>query len=403
MRILVTKVGCVFKTRDYSSNPVGEQGETEGVIRHLIAQGHEVIYFGKSYGLEDLVSHVITPTGFKGTHLADTLTAEEQYAAGDLDYENLKAVGADECDAWIHVLGYSATSSLINNRSGATVQNASINYIGPVILAAKNLGIPIIAVNNDPRTYLKTQEFANQYPECLPIALLDQSEHVKVRTIGRTSVVQKATYARCESWGYLPQLENLATTPCTVIAHAHIKDGCKKAGRADAWEAVLGGNAFDELPGMRVYGNGWQHFPGYTPERFPGVVKGGDVGPLLACCLASPCVAADVGFYTGKPYVLNASGVIPLMFGDGTNPFTWDPDERLVPFDHPTRVVNPGDLARAVDYAEKHYDELHETFREKLVPDFTMLDNCLDDLPKLSTDPDWFWELYGGYRLSRGY
>lgn len=401
MRLLVSKVGSVFHARDLGSNAKGEQGETEGLMRHLIEQGHEVIYFGRARGLERIhgVTYIESTRIGPGMYLGQTYTYEDQCRAADIDEEQLRAIGAHEADAWIQVFGYSAPS-LMNNKTLATPQNAAILYIAPILMAQHRLRIPCIGVNNDPRTYLKSQEAANQWPDLLPIALLDQSEHEKQRIIGGVDVIQRARYAKCESWGYLESVENRRETLCTIVAHAHISDGCRKRARDDSWRNVLLG-AFEELPEMRVYGKGWNHFSMYDeyPDRFPGCIEGGAVAETLAACEFSPCVAADHGFYTGKPYVLVASGVVPLMYGDGTDPFTWDPLSQLVPFDHPTRVVNPGDLARVVRTLD--YDEQLTWFKSILKPDFSVLDTCLDELQqgRLTQDPDGWWNDYGGYRL----
>jgi len=401
--IIITKGGSVFYTREEArkASAVGEQGETEGTIRHLLARGdHQLIYFGQWRGtvLDGLV-HV--PSHIDG--LNEDSLAREQEEAFAADVAALEAVPGFNPVAYINVAGYSPTMSLIDNPNGAQTQAAAVRYQGPMLNVIRHFKLPRIVVNNDPRSYPKDQEMSLCWPEVRPAALLDQCNDERFMTVGGRKYKRRSVWARAESWAYLEPPSTILPReiPCTVIAHAHIRDGCKQRGRHTSWENILAPDidvAQLYNQGMRVYGAGWEHYDGHWDGLFPGKVRPNEVTDLLSRSFTCPAVAAAPGFYTGKVYVCVNAGCVPLLYGDGTDPYTWDPNGIFRPLTSRDRIIQPGDLRRIVDHTMSDYDDHIKRWRYLVKPDFTLFDSCVDDLlagADTSTD-EWFAR-YGGY------
>lgn len=398
MRLVVSKLGGVYRSRDAGSNFKGEQGETEGLLRHLVTEGHSVTYYGRlgeDSELPEGICHVDpTLVDSNGDPFSDMTLAREQERAYTDDARRL-AEHVGEQPVWVQVAGYSSSMSIIDNPKGASVQACAVRYVAPAIGAGHVLGARRVIVNNDPRTYPREQEMTLMWPDVMPVALLDQCEGEVSTVIGGTRCTRRSAYAACESWGYLERVPNTGEHDCVIVAHAHIADGCRQQGRDLAWARCLEG--VETLGDVRVYGKGWEHFSGYDPDRFPGPIPGDRVIPLLATAKCSPCVAAKPGFYTGKPYVLNAAGCVPLMWGDGYDQYTWDPQERLVRLDSPCRVRGAGDLPRAVNHVRSNLSEYREMFDRLLTPKWGVLDECLWELEH-GAGRDDLWDRFGGWR-----
>ncbi len=399
--LLVAKSGGAFFTRAESAknSSSGEQGETEGIIRHL-AQRDDIrlIYFGRAYG--EIPCEIFEPdiNGF-----TEYTTVREQETHWAEDVARMKQLlHGDELIGFVMTAGYSPTFSWVNNPNGAQVQAASVRYQGPVLNILEQFEIPRIVVNNDPRTYPKDQEMSCGWKYARPAALLDQCALDTFQVVGGKKYRRRSVWARPESWAYhLRGLPNTEALSCVVIAHAHITDGCKQRHRNSSWANVLGG----DLPyGLQVWGNGWKAYESYDPNIMLGTLRPNEVMALLNQTMCCPCVAAAPGFYTGKVYVCEAQGCIPILYGDGNDLYTWDPNGILEPLNSPYRVVKPGDLKRIVDLYRLNENlriERRKFWSEATKAHWYYLDNVVSDLVQGRdwNSPDWFEE-YGGYRLA---
>lgn len=403
MSILISKLGMVYRTRaeSASASAVGEQGETEGIIHHLLDRGEKLVYYGSYRGKIPDGLIVVQPSS---RQLDDMSTGKAQRDAFACDVEKL-----DEHAPYygfIQVAGYSPTMCLIDNPNGATVQACTVKYTAPQMMACEHYQIPRCVLNCDPRNYPKEQEMSLVSDWWRPKALLDQIDFERVTTIGRRKYLRRSVYAGVERWAKLYRFAAEKTIPCTVVAHAHMKDGLGSSGPTgatcmEAWKQILAPRYDVESlfeRGMAIYGKGWQHFPGGLPnDMWKGVIRPHLVEEVLARSKCGPIVTAMPGFYTGKIMVYLAQDCVPLLWGDGTDPHTYDRHGRFLDLDSPWRLRKPGDLKMWVDllkvddYSRR---EMLAHFKRKTLPDWTLLDDLCDDL-RAGKELDQ--DKYGGY------
>jgi hypothetical protein len=402
--VIVHKSGGPLYAREYAkaSSPSGEQGETEGLLRYLSSHTEfRTIYFGQAYG--QLPCDYVAPC-LDGLH--DLSSAEQQEENWQVDVDSMLAVlGSSEPVVMLNVAGYSSTWGWIGNPNGAQLQACGIRHNGPGLNIIEQFKLPRVVINNDPRTYPKEQEMSYGWDHIKPVALLDQCNAEVSQIVGGKKYLRRSVWARPESWAYHLRRKNTEKVPCVCIAHAHIADGCKGRGRDISWQRILGdctGYCTNLPEDMKVYGSGWEYFSGYDPELMPGKIKPSEVMLFLNRSISCPCVAVAPEFYTGKVYVCEAQGCIPLLYGDGADPYTWDPYERFLPLGSAWRINKPGDLKRIVRMLcenESLRVEMREWFADRCKPDYQVLDRLLGDvLSKQPRDGVW-WQRYGGYCL----
>lgn len=418
--IIVTKYGSVFRTRANltGASQTGEQGETEGVIRHLLerySSTHQVVYFGQYRG-NPLPGLVVVESDLSRVRESGEWSSEDEQKAGfESDRQTIMDACGDGGDGgdggeivgMICVDGYAPTFSHVYNPNGATVQCAAINYCAPQLALLESLKIPRICINNDPRCVPRDQEMSYGWEYTRPVACLGQWDHeFSSKIIGRQRYRCKTVHARAESWAYLEQdwsSPHSARTEVNVIAHAHLEDGMR-CGSRDAWQRVLS----DAPEGTRVYGRGWEAFAQPNQEsydegrvKFVGPCRPSEVAGLLDTTLCCPVVSHTPGFYTGKPWVLMSRGVVPLLFG-ADHSHTYDPKGILIACDPGVedrmwRVYNPGDFKDSVERLlayPKLYENTRERWQKILEPDFRLLDEICDRLFDNTFVQD---ERYGGY------
>jgi hypothetical protein len=419
--ILIAKVGGVLHTREeqaHRAGALGEQGDTEGVVRHLAERAVRgdirLVYYGQWRGRTPDGCELLQPTV---DGLNDNTTAAQQHERFMLDAKRLDdMLGPDEPVAFVNIAGYAPTSSLVANPQYATVQAASVRYVAPAVDCIARWRLKRIVINNDLRTYTRDQEMTWHSEHLVPVALLDQtSEPTEYKTtIGGRKYLRRSVYSKAEGWAYhLPcsfmgeQQDNTDETPVTLIAHCHVHTGFKEPGRDQSfWRLLSDGQGWAVDPellqlGLRVHGAGWEHYSGYDPAVMTGSITPREVYDVLWKSTCCPCVAPGKGWVTSKPYVLMSQGCIPILFGDGEDDFTWDRVGDYAPlrdFDDYKRASWPGELARIAKalQANDHLRwELREWWRERLQPDFTLLDSLIDDV--LDSRPI-SWERYGGWR-----
>lgn len=402
MRIIVTKIGTVFRTQEEirkgGHTASGEVGETEGLIRYLIKKGHEVTYFGQFRG--EIPGLRVIQSHLKG--IDDMTTIPQQEAAWRIDEENLGKPG--DYDLFFTVAGYAAARSFVTGKH--ILQAAGIRYLGPINNALRYLKAPRVLVNNDPRTYPRCQEIA-AHPELQPAAILDQIADAG----GRRSTPQilcgdqfmrHMRYAACESWAYLQQ-QPITTEgrelDCLLLAHAHVKDGIKQKTRLHALQQVVGD--LSKFP-YTIFGKGWQHYEPNSEGRVVEPCKPGHVPWYLSQAFTCP-VIQQKNFYTGKPYVLVANGVVPLLYGDVNDPNEYTADPRLLFSRGIERITHPSDtirMAETISRDEETYNQLIRDWRSRLTPRYDVLDGLLDHVN--SGRPLPFYEEFGGLERSNG-
>jgi len=393
MKILVSKIGASLTGSDVGYTEFGEQGVTEGVIRHLMAQGHHVVFYGILRG--SLPCKVVNADV---SGLTTTSDPEEQLRRGASDTVRVReALGADRPDVYIQSTGMGGTVSMLSNPRGIKCLHSAVRYTSPILMMTKNLAAPRVLINTDFRNYPKEQEMSTMWPdELLPCALLDQCFHgLEVRpTIGFKKYVRRSAYSGCEGWGYVPEghrsLFDAPRTRCAVMSHAHIATGYKDHWRDAAWRDVLDGFS------CAVIGEGWEHYSGKEDKIFLGSYSPRDLEIAMRCYASSPLIAPRPGFITSKGHIFSQHGCVPIYYGDGEQPYTQDPEARIVPLDHWSRVSKPGDLAKVAARVACEYTEAISESRALHTPNWSKLDELLEDLPKLGSET--WWERYGGYR-----
>jgi hypothetical protein len=384
--LLFAKGGGPMYTRDFigRASASGEQGESEGTLRHLCERDDlRVIYFGQSYGELPCESYRPMIDG-----LTEMSNAAVQEAYWDVDEIAIRAMlGDDECIGFLNIAGYSPTFSWIANPNYATVQAAAVRYTGPMNSIIERLKLPRLVVNNDPRTYPKDQEMSYGWDHIRPVALLDQWGDQRVQVVGGKKYLRRSIWAKCESWGYLKRYENLGIERCVVLAHAHVDTGTRN-GSFEPWHRILDGTSYP------IYGAGWDGFP-----QWQGAVRPKEVQEILKDAICCPVLFNTPGFYTGKCYVLESCGCIPILYGDGSCPHTADPREQWQLFSDPRRVVF--DLDRVID--ERDIDEERREWNLRCLPDWRLLDQMIDNLlDGLDISSDAWFKRYGGYRQLTG-
>lgn len=406
--VIVTKAGMVFRTRSTAqrASALGEQGETEGLLRHLLEKDEYcVVYFGRYEG-EVLPGLTVVEPDLDG--LSDSSLASEQEEHWQHDYAAIEAaLGSSEPLCMLEICGMANAVSWIGNTNFVNPQACAVRYTGPQMAVLNHFNLKRVSVNNDLRNYPKNFEMTMGWEACRPIALLDQMDSTISRVVNGVRFVRRGVWAKPESWSYLPAAKpRERNVPVSVIAHCHMKDGFRQPDRAECFDAILSpgldvAGLFDR--GMRVYGKGWEHYHlyGSLPELFAGPITPSDVGEVLAGTLCCPCVPPGAGYYTNKMYVCVAQGCVPLLYGDGSHRLTYDVLGVYAPLDSSNRVVRPGDLARrARELSDPWRYELEiASWREMLQPDFSTIDALLGELADgADVNGDEWWEKYGGYR-----
>lgn len=366
--IFVAKSGSPFYARDGAGgNAKGEQGETEGIIRHLIDRGDlSIVYFGQYRG-EPIpgIAAILEP---EIEDLDHNSTAAMQKKYWEMDF--LQAKEFDPIGV-INVAGYSPTFSCIDNPNYATVQAAAVRYHAPVLSVIHKLDVPRVVVNCDPRTYPKGQEMSLMWKNVRPMALLDQCASEKFQTVGRRRYRRISHYAACESWGWIPQgVENLHRLhEGVVLGHSHVCSGIG-TGDPNVWRQVLSSKVWP------IWGNGWE----WAVEedliergRWQGCARPDEVLEILGDAYYCPVVAHTPGFYTGKPYVCVSQGCVPVLHA--MYPSMGVPDVRYIWPNLPP------------------WEEALTWWRKRCQPNWTELDLVVDHLKSGSLRPG----MYGGY------
>ncbi len=389
MKILISKYGAVFRTRENArtGSPTGEVGETEGLIRYLIQQGHDVSFFGQMRGEIEGCRYVESNVKglTSGNFVGDPDEQKERWA------KDIEDIG-ERPGMFINVAGFAPTMSFIDNPRHNNVYATGVNYCAPLLNVYRHFKLPRIVVNNDPRTYPRDMEMSLLDDILVPAAVLDQASYTIKTKIGGVQYKRHSAYAACESWAYLDKYENTDKNACIVLAHAHIKDGCRQKDRSTAWDTVID----DDYP---VYGKGWED----QDVNWKGHVNPREVFDILKDATCCPCVAQR-NFYTGKIFVLNSCDCIPLLFGDGTSDFTWDPLEKYESLGSPWRIREHGDLRRLAKRLHSSADDRLERrhyWDTACRPDFTLLDQLIDYVENDGVLPAW--HLFGGYERLKSY
>lgn len=401
--VVIAKVGSVFYTRKLAAknSSVGEQGETEGIINHLLDRGDiQVIYFGLWRGDVPDGLIVIEPH-IDGFDEYTSASQQQQGWAKDAD-----VVRPYEPKAFINVTGYASTCCSVDNPAAAGVQACGIRYSGPAIGLMQSLHLPRICVNNDPRNYPREGEIVWNWDWCRPRAMLSQRTRDFQLELRERTLNCREVYCGAENWCEHIHHDDLTKrSACTMIAHAHIGDGCKRIERDVAFAHILAPQDEIEvlkLMGLHVYGDGWSGFCNYDDSYMHPPIKPSEVGRVLAQAKTCPAVAAGDDFYTGKLRTCLAQGCLPLFYGRG-EPFTFDPFEKYVSLsDQRMRISMPGDLLRVVRWWDQHETERRAMVQElwtKSMPDWSLFDNCVNDvLAGRDMDTETWWVDYGGYR-----
>lgn len=379
--ILVTKYGLVFRRVTTS---VGEQGETEAMLRHLVARDVNVVYFGQWVG--DHIPEVTVVEPHIGD-LDDIATAEEQRRGFQKDIESL---GALDIKGFIMSCGYAPTASMIDNATGASVQSVAVRCCAPALNVLNHFGMPRLLINSDPRTLPRDAEITD-LPHTRPVALLDQWNRESLIGIRGTRYKRRSIYAGIECW---PDIRALpfpgVRNSSVVVAHAHVYDGMRSGeSLMDAWDEILRGT--DAL----VYGKGWD-LTMLRGDRFQGNVSVHEALWVLANATSGPIVSHTPRFATLKLKTYVSQGCVPLLWSRG--PHTYDPLCRCVPRDHYLRFHSAEELrdrTKELHSNPRIVAQSLEFLQEATKPNWTVLDALVDEV-LAGREPSWLD--FGGYK-----
>lgn len=380
MKILVTKWGCAFWTRAARDargqrSSRAEQGITEGMFRHLLKE-HELVYFGRYCGDPLPGMTVIQPE--HGLRLDYWSTNKQQLAAFEEDF---KAVRGDYAFALANT-GPTSSWGHIDNPAGATVRDTDIKNCAPWIDVITRLKLKHVLVVNDIRTYPRVGEMSTTHPGIKPVAWLDQTCKEKIRIIQGKKWRIRPVKAKCETWTDLgPSVNCKKVRTVGVVAHAHIGTGNKQIKRDKAWTDVFGRNKY-HIP---IYGEGWDY---YTGPRigldFHGPCTSPQARRCFAECICSPCLAPMDGYATNKPAFMAHQGCVAIPYKD----FHVDLDLPM--------IRGPGDLSKIAKVYEKGTEDALKYIREKMKPDFTLLDDLCSAIEHEDVTTESWKKKFGG-------
>jgi hypothetical protein len=111
-----------------------------------------------------------------------------------------------------------------------------------------------------------------------------------------------------------------------------------------------------------------------------GTLDAGRVPEFLARSWVCPIVSHTPGFYTGKPYVVFNNGCFPVFYGDGSDQWTYDISQILVPFNTvgKYRFTDYESLRSCIAWAKENAAECEAVWREVLRPKWQVLDDFID-------------------------
>ncbi len=340
-------------------NPKGEQGETLGLLKHL-----DCPYFGRGDVWENIIPSDVD-------NLNHDSTAREQEMRWENDYRNVISHFGGKPRGIFVVAGYAPTMCTIGNPKFVTVQSAAVRYYAPPVALIHKLDVPTIWCVTDPRCSPRFQEMTLMWSNTVPHALLSQwhCDRRFNRVVSGKKYACHAVYGACESWGDLPENRCEGNGRAVVLGHSHVKSDIK-TGDASVWREVL---STHDGP---VYGNGWDWAvdEGYIKKEMYGGVTS-DIPGVLAEYSYCPVVSHTKGFRTGKPYVLVANGVVPVLTENYVQLWPGYPREWIWPNLPP-------------------YVEAMTWWRERMTPNFDTVDLIVDHLRAGTFQK----HTYGGYR-----
>lgn len=406
--IVVTKAGVTMRVRsmDHPSSSMHTLGEIEGLLRHLVADPRwDVVYFGRWDGPGIDGVRVVEPH-VKGFDEFTTLRMQKTGFAQD--EAQLEALPFWDPLCMVEFTGMPTSTGFIDNPTASAPAAMSVRYVAPALHVLERYGLPRFLVNNDVRSYPRNQEMSWGYEWTRPLALLDQTEMEKRVTVGRKPFIRRSVMSKTESWTWTPEVKDAEkNVPACVVAHCYVHSkyhGRDK--RASAFDAILS-PAADAVElmneGVKVYGRDWEHYHRYDAMRpmFAGSVSLSECARAMAASKCCPCVAPGPNFVTNKIHFLASQRCVPLLFGDGEHPLTYDALEQYLPLDSDWRVVKSGDFKRRVDELrdETTYNNEMSYWRTVARPDFSLVDAMLGEL-FAGADPrsDGWHDKYGGYR-----
>ncbi len=362
--ILVNKYGLIFRRETVA---VGEQGETEAMLRHL-AENHEVAYFGQWKGDHIPGIRVYEPHIEGLDHMS---TADAQRKCFDQDMKMLP-----EIECVVQSCGYAPTTSMIDNQTGSSVQGCAIRSCGPILNIINQTGVPRYLVNSDPRTYPRDAEITD-LPRTRPAALLDQWNIETNLGIRGTKYKRRSVYAAIETWPEFPESCFNIRQGSIVIAHCHVRDGMRRGETLeDAWDEILRGTD------AQVFGKGWNltGLPRIHGDRGWAEVSPAVALAHLAGACSGPIVAHTPRFATLKMKTYASQGCVPLLWSVG--PHAYDPTHRYVPRGSWLRFHDEDELMEKTSELERRPElrkELVEMVQDMTKPDWAVLDSLIEN------------------------
>lgn len=369
----VMRTGSPFFTVGQNS-PIGER-DTLGIWKWARDRGG--VFVGVVRGDEHEHEHVhrINVNGWDELISSKTVISQLDPVAREL--ETLKPCCA------VVVEGAPATWSWPDNKNFAMVRAFSVRYTLPTLYLLHKLGIPRISIITDPKVYPRELEMATCWPGIRPAACLSQEDTTFPKRCQDEQYRVHAKYAACEHWCTITdeRVQNTRRGPSVrTCAHSHFNDGRLARGRELLWQLVL--NEFIDLPtrDLKVLGRGWDRWPS---EHFVGTVKTHDeVMRFLAEGMCGPMIPQKAGFNTTKPRLHALAGNVPLLWGRGVHPMTYDRDCRLYETAHECRIDETANgfteaWARCWDMGETRRQEVIERVLERTQPNFDVLERCI--------------------------
>jgi len=395
MKILLTRTGSPLYCDDTKATSPKGEADTLPFFRWLINQGHDVRYFGR----------VVNPENSPGQVYSVPLNGVDEWSSEDDIRERCEDL-IEEVRLWgpvccLDMFGYSPTWSTPKNPRFSSVQAAAIRYSLPQLLLMHELNLPRVGVVTDPKCYKRDLEMASIWPNVRPVAVLSQEQTTIPKRMLDKQFMIHAVNAGCEFWHVWDwePYEWLSDKRHDVVqmGHAHLKTSrIKNDGRQDIYEAWWCDR--EELNDPIVYGTGWEGQDVPWGGTLPTLH---DVRQVMQKSYGGPMIPQKYGFNSTKPRIHALSGSCPFIYGnDPGNPFTYDVDERILPIDHPGRIMEEESLAHYMNrFGRGNFEELRLEVLDKTEPDFSKLIDCIAALEaEEDTDTDAWRQEFGGYQ-----
>jgi hypothetical protein len=378
MKIAVCKTGTVvwFSGSRHKTSAQAETGDTEGLLRHLVDSGHDVVFFGAWQGN--------LPAGVQGIPAKVSKQASDEYlttftkksvdaVCTEMD-KNIEHLGSFNPRIMIDVCGPGMYFKAMRNAPKMT--QAMFRYKWPAMRAMSVLNLPRLAVVADIRSY--PVERTVRAGLCEPVAILSQRSSTQHES--RVQFIERD--AAVDTWWPRPlrsaaELKGSNRRSAIYVANCHVGSGFNQETRLVPHAKVLACTSVSTIAG-----SGWHHVQEKLPRAVEAVeMSSQQVRDAMLEYSSAPIIAGLGWGRSTKLTELASAGCLPLMYGkSNSTDHCVDPEQNYFKFSDELRWESTRELTDLIKRA--HVDpqwRVHQCQRvlSILAPDFRMLDACL--------------------------